>query len=268
MAELSAKRVQAGLETVFVGRTLIYLSETGSTNDSARQLAREGASEGTVVIADYQTAGRGRLGRRWSAPPGSGLLMSLVFRPALAPHQVQRLTMVCGLAVVDAVESETNLQVALKWPNDVVIGGAKVGGILTEIEWTRDQVEYAVVGIGLNVNLAPAQLPGDLLVPATSLSHALGRPVARLPLLWAFLRVVEVRYLALMAGHSPHEVWAERLVTLHQPVAVATSGTVLHGIAEGVDANGALQVRLADGRLETIMAGDVTLRGRDLATHH
>lgn len=268
MAELSAERVQAGLETVFVGRSLVYLSETGSTNDRAQQLAREGAAEGTVVVADHQTAGRGRLGRRWSAPAGTGLLMSLVFRPALAPHQVQRLTMVCGLAVLDAVESETNLRAALKWPNDVVIGGAKVGGILTEIECTSDQVEYAVVGIGLNVNLDPTQLPGDLLVPATSLSHALGRPVARLPLLWALLRAVEVRYLALLAGHSPHEVWAERLVTLHRPVTAAANGTVLHGIAEGVDANGALQVRLADGRLETVMAGDVTLRGRDHSTRH
>jgi BirA family biotin operon repressor/biotin-[acetyl-CoA-carboxylase] ligase len=255
---LTAEGIRAGLDTASFGRNLLYLPETRSTNDEARRLAKGGAPEGTLVIADYQTAGRGRLDRRWDAPPGSSLLMSLLFRPALAPHQVQRLTMICSLAVADAVESETRLRVGLKWPNDVVVGGAKVGGILTETGLIGSQVDYAVVGIGLNVDLEPSRLPRLLLMPATSLSHLLGRRVARLPLLWGFLRALEGRYLALKTGHSPHAEWATRLVTLGETVTVDVAGTGVQGVAEGVDPDGALLVRLADGRLETVVAGDVT----------
>jgi BirA family biotin operon repressor/biotin-[acetyl-CoA-carboxylase] ligase len=249
-----------GLETEFVGRNLVYRPAIGSTNDEARRLARAGALEGTLVVTDYQTSGRGRLDRRWEAPAGSSLLMSLVFRPHLAAHQVQRLTMICGLAAVDAIEAETRLQVGLKWPNDLVIAGAKLGGILTEIELDGSRVDHVVVGIGLNVNLDPDQLPQDLLVSATSLSQASGRKVARLPLLRDLLRAIEVRYRALQAGQSPQAEWAARLVTLGQSVAVSAMDSCLEGVAEGVDDNGALLLRLADGRLETVLAGDVTLR--------
>ena len=131
---LSANAIREGLGTRFVGRNIVYRTEIGSTNDEARRLAGAGAPEGTLVIADYQRRGRGRLDRGWAAPPGSSLLLSLVFRPELAAHQAQRLTMCCGLAAVDAIEQETGLSAGLKWPNDVVIGGAKAGGILTEIE--------------------------------------------------------------------------------------------------------------------------------------
>ncbi len=260
MDGLSAESIRAGLNTTLVGRELVYLPETGSTNDTARRLAAAGAPDGTLVVTDHQTAGRGRLDRHWEAPPGSSLLLSLIFRPGLAPHQVQRLTMTCSLALADAIEVETGLQVGLKWPNDVVVSGAKVGGLLTEMELKGDRVDYAVVGMGLNVNLDPADLPAELLTPATSLSWVLGRQVARLPLLRALLRVVEARYLALQAGQSPHAEWAERLVTLGQPVTVSAPGSILEGVAEGVDADGALLVRLADGRLRVVIAGDVTLR--------
>lgn len=257
---LSAERIRADLDTKLVGQRVVYLPRTGSTNDQARRLALTGAPEGTLVIADCQTAGRGRLNRRWEAPPGSSLLISLIFRPELAPHQVQRLTMLCGLAMTDAVMSETGLRADLKWPNDIVIGGAKAGGILTELTLAGERVDHVIVGIGLNVNLEPAQLPGRLLMSATSLSQALGRQVMRHSLLMTFLRAVEARYMALNAGHSPHLEWMARLVTLAQFVTVSGGDTVLEGMAEGVDKNGALLVRLADGRLETVVAGDVTLR--------
>lgn len=249
-----------GLETEFVGQNLVYHPAIPSTNDEARRLARAGAPEGTLVITDYQTAGRGRLERRWEAPAGSSLLMSLIFRPHLAAHQVQRLTMICGLAAVDAIESQTGLQVGLKWPNDLVIGGAKLGGILTEIELEGSRVDHAVVGLGLNVNLVPDQLPEDLLMAATSLSHHLGREVPRLPLLRALLQATAVRYRALEAGRLPQAEWAGRLVTLGQPVSVSALGGSVQGVAERVNENGALLVRRADGRLETVLAGDVRVR--------
>jgi BirA family biotin operon repressor/biotin-[acetyl-CoA-carboxylase] ligase len=255
---LSAAAIQAGLETRFAGRKVAYWPEIGSTNDEARRPAGEGAPEGTLVITDYQSRGRGRLDRCWVAPRGSSLLMSLVFRPELAAHQLQRLTMSCSLAVVDAIEWQTGLRAGLKWPNDVVIAGAKAGGILTEIE--LEGVEFAVVGIGLNVNLDPALLPADLPMPATSLCHALGARVARLPLLWALLQKIEERYWALKAGQSPHIEWAGRLVTLGKRVTVSGTGSVLEGMAESVDADGALLVRVAGGRLEKVLAGDVLSR--------
>jgi BirA family biotin operon repressor/biotin-[acetyl-CoA-carboxylase] ligase len=257
---LSTAAILEGVGTRFAGREVVYRPEVGSTNDEARRLAREGAPEGTLVITDYQSSGRGRLERDWVAPRGSSLLMSLVFRPALAPYQLQRLTMSCGLAAVDAIEGQTGRRAGLKWPNDIVIAGAKAGGILTEIELEGAQVQFAVVGIGLNVNLDPALLPADLAMPATSLSHEMGAEVARLPLLWTLLQRIEERYAALQAGRSPHVEWAGRLDTLGKPVTVAGSGPALAGVAEGVDADGALLVRLADGRLERVLAGDVSLR--------
>jgi BirA family biotin operon repressor/biotin-[acetyl-CoA-carboxylase] ligase len=258
--ELTAARIQAGLATCLMGRQVIYLPEVGSTNEEARRRAEAGAPEGTLVITDYQTAGRGRQSRRWEAPRGCCLLLSLVFRPDLDPHQLQRLTMVCGLAAAAAIETQTGLAVGLKWPNDLVVEGAKVGGLLTELGLSGNRVDYVVVGLGVNVNLDPQQLPAELLVPATSLSQVLGRSVSRLGLLRAFLSEVEARYFALRAGDLPTSEWMERLVTLGQRVQVSGAGRTLAGLAEGVNADGALLVRLPDGQLETVLAGDVTLR--------
>jgi BirA family biotin operon repressor/biotin-[acetyl-CoA-carboxylase] ligase len=168
--------------------------------------------------------------------------------------------MVCGLAVVDAVGAQVGLDVGLKWPNDVVISGRKAGGILIEVALRGSEVDYVVAGMGLNVNLDPGGLDEGLLVPATSLSQVLGRPVPRLPLLLALLEALERRYLALCRGHSFHREWATRLTTLGRRVSVSGGGQVLEGVAEGVTAAGALQVRLDDGRLETVLAGDVSLR--------
>lgn len=251
--------IRLALATVSFGHPAVFLPVIGSTNDEARRLARAGAAEGTVVVADYQTRGRGRLDRQWEAPVGSSLLVSLIFRPQLSPWQVQRVTMVCGLAAVDALQ-QVGLHADLKWPNDIVHGDAKLGGILTELGTSGDQVDWVVVGIGLNVNVDAAQLPTGLLAPATSVSQVLGRCVPRLPLLRALLEFTERRYAGLCTGHSPHDAWAARLVTLGREVAVTDSDGTLEGLAVGVDENGGLQVRVADGSLRTVMAGDATLR--------
>lgn len=259
--ELSAARIAKGLGTRLVARQVVYQEETGSTNDDARSLAQSGAPEGTLVLADHQSRGRGRLNRSWTAPPGSSLLMSLVFRPDLPPAAVQGLTMACGVGVAEGVEAQTGLTVGLKWPNDILVDGLKVGGMLTEISLGARGIDFAIVGIGLNVNLHPGDLPDDLLVKANSLSAACGRPVSRLALLQEILRRIDARYQALVGGHSPHRAWQQRLVTLGQRVRVTESGGAFkEGIAEGVDANGALLLRLDSGELCTVLAGDVTLR--------
>jgi len=263
--ELSVEGIEKGLTTAFMGRRVVYYRSVGSTNDVARELAVQGAPEGTLVIADEQTAGKGRLGRRWLAPPGTGLLMSLLFRPRfLAPYQAQRLTMICSLAVVEAIEAVTGLAAAIKWPNDIMVQGRKAGGILTELGTTGEGLEYAVVGLGLNVNLDLGAMEAmqELAATATSLSRELGREVSRLALLWGILARVEGRYQRLEAGALPHDEWASRLVTLHNNVIVDTPQGVVEGWAEGVDADGALILRTNGGERQRVLAGDVTLRKR------
>ena len=280
MERLSAESIKKGLTTAFMGRRVIYYRSIGSTNDVARELAAHGAPEGTLVIADEQTAGKGRLGRRWLAPLGTSLLMSLLFRPhspisdlqsltsnlhsPFSIHQAQRLTMICSLAVVEAIEAVTGLVAAIKWPNDIVVQGKKAGGILTELGATGERLDYAVVGLGLNVNLdfGTVEAMGELAATATSLSQELGREVSRLALLWRILENVESRYQRLGAGELPHDEWASRLVTLHNHVIVDTPQGTAEGWAEGVDADGALILRTTGGKRQRVLAGDVTLRKR------
>jgi len=280
--------IQSALTTQTFGRKLAVLPRTGSTNDVAKDLAARGAPEGTVVVADEQTAGRGRLARRWLAPPRTSLLCSLLFRPDLPPIQAQRLTMLCSLAAADAIEQVAGLQVHLKWPNDLVVKSQlanrksavrnlhspfsilysptwrKLAGILTETGITGERLDFAVVGIGVNVNVEPQVLP-TLAPDATSILAEVGCPVDRVALLVALLAGVERRYQALRAGESPHREWAVRLATLGQPVEVSTPAGVLAGVAESVDEDGALLLRLPDGGWRRLLAGDVTLALPDKA---
>lgn len=260
VSELSAKNIKSTLDTVWVGQQVVYYPSVGSTNDEAKRLAGTGAPEGTLVIADCQTAGRGRLDRQWWSPPERNLLLSLIFRPAfLAPHQAQRLTMVCSLAVCDAVSKVTGLPATIKWPNDVLLNGQKLGGLLAELNTVGCQLDNVVVGMGINVNV---DLGGNdtptLMTPATSLKATLGREVPRLTLLASLLHHVEVRYESLRAGALLHAEWQTRLVTVGQTVRVTMPGRVLTGLATGVDADGALLVQRSDGEVERVLAGDVT----------
>lgn len=245
--------------------TRIHLASTTSTNDVARSLAAQGAPEGTVVTADYQTAGRGRLGRRWLAPPGTSLLCSVLFRPApgaeiLAP--VTDLTMLSALAAADAVEATADLPVSLKWPNDlVVVGGEswrKLGGLLAETGLSGDRLEFVIVGVGINVNVPPEVLP-DLAPDATSILAETDRMTDREVLLGRFLEGVKARYERWQAGERPWAEWAARLATLGQSVRVVTAEGERHGTAEAVDEDGALLLRTPDGSLHRIRAGDVLL---------
>jgi BirA family biotin operon repressor/biotin-[acetyl-CoA-carboxylase] ligase len=158
MTQLSADGIKDGLATAFMGQVVSSYSSIASTNDAAKSLALQDAPEGTLVITDEQTAGKGRRGRSWLAPRGSSLLISLILYPALAPNQVGRLTMASSLAVARAIEATTGLSVCFKWPNDILLGGKKAGGVLTETSVTGETLDYAVVGIGLNVNLDVRQI--------------------------------------------------------------------------------------------------------------
>lgn len=256
------------LTTHVFGRAFTHLPRTGSTNDVAKELAAQGAAEGTVVVADEQTAGRGRLGRRWFAPPSTCLLCSILFRPDLAPAQARRLTMVCALAAADAIEAVAGLYVWLKWPNDLVIkyqmpnaksqAWRKLAGVLTETGITGDRLEYVIVGIGINVNVGAEDLPA-LDPRATSVLAETGQTTDRAGLLAAMLAGVEQRYEALQKGTSPHKEWAARLATLGHQVQATSAEETLVGVAESVDEDGGLLLRTTDGVLHRLVVGDVTL---------
>jgi BirA family biotin operon repressor/biotin-[acetyl-CoA-carboxylase] ligase len=255
MDVLTPDTVTAGLGTCWLGRKIAYYESTGSTNDEARQLALGGTPEGTLVLAEEQTAGRGRLRRRWLAPRGQALLFSLVFYPSQAPQGAFLLTMLSSLACMQAVQSQTGLQPAIKWPNDLLLDGRKLAGILSELGQAGERL-YAVVGIGLNVNVDFSPWP-ELGRQATSLSAALGHPVPRLPLLQEILRRIEARYDRLRAGQSPYDEWVANLATLGRQVRIVTAEEVLEGLATGVDPDGALRLRLADGATRRVLVGDV-----------
>ena len=263
-APLSAALVEAALTTTWLGRPVTYLPEMESTNDLLHALAEDGAAAGSLVITDLQTMGKGRLGRRWEAPRGSSLLFSLLFRPEWPVEQAGRLTMLAGLAAVEAVRAQTGLQVALKWPNDLVYGPPgqlrKLSGMLLEARLDGPRLAYVIVGMGINVNIAAADLPTGH-TPAGSLLSESGALVDRLALLAALLAVFERRYDALAAGVLPHEAWTALMVQRDRPVIVThADGSRLLGTAVGVTPAGQLQVRAEDGQVHTISAGDVTLR--------
>jgi BirA family biotin operon repressor/biotin-[acetyl-CoA-carboxylase] ligase len=265
--DLNIGRVQAMLTTETFGRRLIYRHQIGSTNDLAKDAAADQAPEGTVVVADEQTAGRGRLGRRWLAPPGSALLCSILFRPVLALRSAPQLTMICALAAADAVATVACVEVGLKWPNDLIVASddregegmwRKLAGLLTETGVVGDQLDFVVVGLGLNVNI-PAEVLPQIAPQATSLLVEAGREVDRAALLAALLTGVENRYTVLQAGQDPLSEWVARLATLGRFVRATTSEGTVEGVAEGVDSDGALLLRAGDGALHRLVAGDVTL---------
>ena len=270
---LQATAVYAALKTCWLGRNYHYLAVVGSTNDLLKQWAADKGRympPGTLLLTDYQTHGRGRLDRRWEAPPGGALLFSVLLRPQWPEERLSWIVMLAGLAVAEAIEAMTGLATRLKWPNDVVVDldgrWQKVCGLLVEgnIE-PADRLAQIVLGVGINVNTPADQLPAAV-TPATSLLAATGKPFARLALLADLLERLEQYYEAATNGRSPQPAWTARLVTLGQPVTVTRldrgETAVLEGIAEGANGWGHLLVRDASGGLHTVTAGDVTLRPR------
>ena len=254
----SAESIYEALNTKLIGRTVIYSPAVPSTMDVAREAVRNGAADGTVVITDHQTAGRGRLGRGWVSPQGSNLTFSIILYPKL--EHLARLTLVSCLAIARSIEDITFLETSIKWPNDVQIGGRKVSGVLVESDVAGDKVKSAIVGIAVNVNLEIDIIP-EIADIATSLKNEIGAPVPRLTMLAALLAEFEKVYKDMRKGEPVQVEWKRRLNTLGKQVTVRCGRTVHKGIAEDVDQDGNLLLRLLDGKLEMISAGDVTLKG-------
>lgn len=244
--------VTTGLRTRYVGQRLRWFDTVGSTNDVARTLAWTGEPEGTVVVARTQTAGRGRMGREWVSPPG-GLWFSVILRPIAAPHDVPLLGLAAGVAASRGIERACGVQVGLRWPNDLIVARKKVGGILAE---AGPEIRWVVVGVGVNADPEPDLLPEG----ATSLSAVVGEPVDRAALLRAILTEIETWYEA-FRGEDRATIlrqWRERSTTLGKRVRVYLPSGTYQGVAEALDEDGALILRLPDGRTKRIIAGEVT----------
>ncbi len=255
--EFDPTRFHALLKTKSFGRNLIFEPSVGSTMDVARDAALHGAVEGTIAVADEQTAGRGRLGRTWITPPATNLASTLVLRP---PASVLRdVAMIAPLAVCHAVQDVAGIHADIKWPNDVQISGKKVAGILIETDLTDEHRAFVLVGSGINVNFDPGDHE-EIRDIATSLKAELGRDVDREALLASYLAHFEQIYGEAQSGGPIRDRWRERLVTLGKQVHATWEGGGAEGLAEDVDDDGALLVRTAGGTLVRVEAGDVTLR--------
>jgi len=247
------------LSTHDFGRTLHHHAELASTNDLAHRLALEGALHGETVVAEHQTAGRGRRGRTWVSPPGKNLYLSVVLRPELPPQRAPELTFVAAVAVAEAL-GDANVPARIKWPNDVEVGGKKLAGILTELHAEPDRVSAVILGIGVNLNLAAEDLPAELRSTATSARIVRGEPVPRALFAAALLGKLEQWYdRHAEQGFEPIcDRWRELTSTLDREVRVRTGGRELVGRAQDVDDSGALLVAVGDS-LERVVAGDVEM---------
>jgi BirA family transcriptional regulator, biotin operon repressor / biotin---[acetyl-CoA-carboxylase] ligase len=244
-----------------IGRDIRVFEQTTSTNDVIEKLARDGVKEGVVVFAESQTKGRGRLGRKWISPGRKGLWFSILLRPELRPQEATQLTVASATALRRAIQSVTRLQPEIKWPNDILLGGKKVAGILTELSAEVDRVKHIILGIGVDVNLDAGELPVELRKTATSLKMETGGMVSRAELAVAILRELDFDYARICGGAFPAvaDEWESGCVTIGKNVTVHIGDRKIRGRAESLDDDGALRLRTEHGHLERIIGGDVTL---------
>ena len=259
-AVLSIDTLRRARATARLGRRIEYFDTIDSTSTAARRLAAAGAVEGTVVIADTQTKGRGRLGRTWASPPLRNLYLSIVLRPPLAVAAAVQLTLVAGVAVAETIR-EWVPDVAIKWPNDVVVDGRKLAGILTEMEADDDRVRFVILGIGVNLNVAPEDFPEELRHKATALSAAAGRPIERTTFADRLLSHLDERYTLFLANGfaAIRPLWEACSCLTGRAVQIDGAGQRRAGVVTGISDDGALILRDAAGRDVRVVAGDVTV---------
>ena len=247
--------------TKVVGRDIQVFEQTTSTNDVVERLARDGVKEGAVVFAESQTKGRGRLGRKWSSPTHKGLWLSVLLRPDLRPQETTQLTVISATALRRAIKTVTGLSADIKWPNDLLLGGKKVAGILTEMSAETDRVRHVIIGIGMDVNQDASDLPGELRPIATSLKMESGDEISRAELATEVLRELDTDYARIGMGKFPEvaDEWEAACVTIGRNVTIHIGNRKFRGRAESLDDDGALLVRTEHGHLERITGGDVIL---------
>ena len=259
---LTSEEVSSRIDTKMAGCEVVCLESVDSTNQVVKKMAEEGAREGTLVIADRQTAGKGRSGRVWETPRGSAVAMTLLLRPPLPPERISMVTLVMGMAVAEAVRETTGLDAGLKWPNDVVIGSKKVCGILTEMSAEMTCVNYIVIGVGINVNMT--SFPEEISGIATSLALESKKEWPRAPLIACVMKHFEAFYEAFLESGdlAPlKERYNRLLVNAGREVKVMDPQGSYTGTASGIDDLGRLIVTDSEGRIKEVYAGEVSVRG-------
>lgn len=248
-------------QTKVVGRDIRVFESTTSTNDVIEKLAHDGVKEGVVVFAESQTRGRGRLGRKWMSPAGKGLWFSVLLRPELAPQAITQLTVASAAALRRAIASQTGLEPEIKWPNDLLLSGKKVSGILTELSAELDRVKHVILGIGVDVNLNASDFPLELKDTATSLKAEVGRALSRAELAVAILRELDADYARVVNGEfaAVADEWEAHCTTIGRVIAIRAGDRQVRGRAESLGEDGALLLRSEHGHLERVVGGDLTL---------
>ena len=258
-APLDIDKVRQELIPRRLGIKLHYLTELGSTNTRARELAEAGAQEGEVVIADAQTQGRGRLGRRWESPARRNLYFSILLRPTLAPAHAAQITLMAAVALAETLDFFIEPAAEIKWPNDILVGGRKLAGVLTEAACSADIIEHVILGIGVNVNYRREEMPEDIRVRAISLADLSGGFVARENVLARLIHALDRCYGVLeQSGFDALRTrWEARFALRGKRVRVEHLDQMIVGRARGIAADGALLVEDESGSLQNVYAGDV-----------
>jgi BirA family transcriptional regulator, biotin operon repressor / biotin---[acetyl-CoA-carboxylase] ligase len=251
------EEIKNGLKTCFIGRSVYYLPTVKSTQAQAHQVAAEGAEDGALVIADQQVGGKGRLGRVWHSPSGTGIWMSLLLRPKLELQQCPQLTLVAAVAVVEAIRNYTGLPVTIKWPNDILLHGKKLCGILTELNAEANVVNYIIIGIGINVNTP--SFPDELRSVATSLRIAGAQEFSRVQLVQRILECFESLYVSyLEEGFAAiKERWESYAISIGQRIIARQIHGTVEGLALGIDQDGSLLIKKEDGTIEKVYSADI-----------
>lgn len=259
---LSQAELLSSIKGRWAGREILYFDKVDSTNTVAKKAAEDGAVHGTLAVAEQQTGGKGRRGRSWESPRGTGIWMSLILRPSISPYHASMLTLVAALAVAEGIKSCTGLQTLIKWPNDIVVNGKKVCGILTEMSADPDCINYVVVGIGINVSME--SFPEEIREVAASLLMETGQKVKRSLLISDIMESFEQYYDTFMETEDMSgllEEYNQWLANCGRPVRVLDPAGEYSGTAEGIDRMGELLVRTEDGKLRSVISGEVSVRG-------
>ncbi len=255
-----ADEIYARLKTEVIGQNVLSFEAVDSTNDVASSMAEEGSREGTLILAETQRKGRGRLGREWISPKQTGLWSSLILRPEVHPSKVASLTLMAALSMMKAIEKTTGLKAEIKWPNDLYLNGKKVCGILSEMRSEPDQIRYIILGLGVNINLEQDELPKEIEASATSLLIETGKYVSRMDLLCHYLEAFEVYY-----QNFPNDLGLlleevkKNCLTLGKQVSVVVGDQTVTGQAVELDETGALVLEKKDGTTEKIYSGDLSV---------
>jgi len=267
---INSYEISRDLGTSVVAREVQFFDTIDSTNNHAKKLAAEGCSDGMTVIAGHQTSGRGRLGRQWASPPDKGIYITVVLRPDLAPAQTQVLTLAAAVAVVKAISKSAGIHSGIKWPNDIVIGGKKVCGILLEMNSEADRVNYVVIGIGINFSQNAQDFPEEFGYRAISLKMAAesqnpGRPqvLNKLSLIRSVLRELDKAYLLVLNDRQEEllDLWRKYSVTIGKEVRFTLKDIEYTGIASDITSDGRLTVDCSDGIRRSLYSGEVSVRG-------